>query len=78
MPVGFDCVLAEIISTLARCTHECLRSAELSALLAQLRHGFPSNTVVWFYPDLPQQLTAVVALVEQSQGELNFNYALIA
>ena len=46
-PVAFDCVLAEVISTLARRTHERRRSAELSALLAQLRHDFPSNTIAW-------------------------------
>lgn len=77
-PVVFDCVLAEVISTLARRTHEHRRISELSALLAQLRHDFPANTIVWLYPDLPQQYAAVVALVEQTQGELNFNDALIA
>ena len=74
----FDCVLAEAISTLARRTHEKRRTAQLPALLAQLKAEFPTKSILWLYPDLPNLYDEVVALVEQTDGELNFNDALIA
>jgi predicted nucleic acid-binding protein len=36
----FDCVLSEVISTLARRTHEKRRQAELTTLLEQLKTKF--------------------------------------
>ena len=47
-------------------------------LLERIRTQFPASTLVWLYPDLPKQYDEVIALVEQTGGELNFNDALIA
>ncbi len=77
-PVVFDCVLAEAISALARRTHEKRRTAQLPALLAQLKAEFPTKSILWLYPDLPNLSDDVIALVEQTDGEMNFNDALIA
>src|SRR5258708_2860536 len=77
-PIIFDCVLSEVISTLARRTHEKRRAALLPELLAKIRSQLPTKSIVWLNPDLPQQYDEVVNRVEQSQGELNFNDALIA
>ena len=77
-PVIFDCVLAEVISTLARRTHEKRRAALLPALIVNIRLKFPTRSIVWLYPDLPRLYDEVVDLVESSAGELNFNDALIA
>ena len=77
-PVVFDCVLTEAISTLARRTHEKRRTAQVSTLLARLKAEFPTKSIVWLYPDLPHLYDDVVALVEQTDGEMNFNDALIA
>ena len=77
-PVIFDCVLSEVISTLARRTHEKRRASVLPALLASIRSRFPTKSIVWLYPDLPRLYEEIVALVETSAGELNFNDALIA
>ena len=77
-PVIFDCVLTEVVSTLARRTHEKRRATQLGTLLTQLKTQFPTKSVVWLYPDLPKVYEEVIALVEQSSGELNFNDALIA
>jgi len=77
-PVVFDCVLAEAVSILARRTHEKRRASQLSMLLSHLRSRFPTKSIVWLYPDLPNLYDDVVTLVEQSIGELNFNDALIA
>ena len=74
----FDCVLSEVISTLARRTHEKRRPADLPELIKQLKAQFPAKSITWLYPDLPQLYDEVLALVEQSGGELNFNDALIA
>lgn len=74
----FDSVLAEVISTLARRTHEKRRTADLSTLLAQIRARFPAKSITWLYPDLPLLYDQVLDLVEQSSGELNFNDALLA
>ncbi len=75
---AFDCVLTEAISTLARRTHEKRRTAQVSTLLARLKAEFPTKSIVWLYPDLPNLYDDVVALVEQTDGEMNFNDALIA
>ncbi len=74
----FDCVLAEVISTLARRTHEKRRSTDFSELTARIKNRFPTKVITWLYPDLPGMFDSVTALVEQSGGELNFNDALIA
>ena len=74
----FDCVLSEVISTLARRTHEKRRQAELTTLLEHLKIQFPANSITWLYPDLPRIYEEVVGLVQLSMGELNFNDALIA
>jgi predicted nucleic acid-binding protein len=77
-PYIFDCVIAEVISTLARRIHEKRREAEFSTILGQLRKQFPTKSITWLYPDLPRLYEDVVTLVDQSRGALNFNDALIA
>ena len=74
----FDCVLAEVISLLARRTHEQRRAASFSDLVARLQTRFPTKLITWLYPDLPGEYDAIVKLVSQTNGELNFNDALIA
>jgi predicted nucleic acid-binding protein len=76
--VIFDCVMVEVVSILARRTHEKRRTADLSGLLARLRTEFPTRTITWLYADLAERYDEVVVLVEQSNGELNFNDAFIA
>lgn len=77
-PVIFDCAITEVISIIARRTHEKRRAAELTVLLQHIRARFPTHSLVWLYQDLPNRYDEVVALVEQTGGELNFNDALIA
>jgi predicted nucleic acid-binding protein len=73
----FDCVTAEVISALARRIHEKRRAANLPDLVAQLKSRFPTKALTWLYPDLPQHYEQVLALVEETGGERNFNDALI-
>lgn len=77
-PVIFDCVLAEAVSILGRRTHEKRRTAQLAHLIDQLQVQFPSRMIVWLSPDWPKLYDEIVVLVKQSNGELNFNDALIA
>lgn len=74
----FDCVLAESVSTLARRVHEKRRTSDLSTLFDRVRARFPTRTISWLYPEVPGMYDQIVALVEQTAGELNFNDALIA
>ncbi len=76
--VVFDCVMAESISILARRIHEKRRDLDLKSLLDRTKAKFPTKSIVWLYPDLPEQYDSVVDLIEQSNGELSFNDALIA
>lgn len=77
-PVMFDCVLAETISTLARRLHEKRRRGNLDLLLTTLREGYPSDEVEWLFPEVPMRYAEVIDLIRSSEGELNFNDALIA
>ena len=76
--IAFDCVLAEAIGTLSRRVHEKRRTVDLKALLDRIKAKFPTKSIVWLYPTLPEQYENVIDLIEQSNGELNFNDALIA
>lgn len=74
----FDCVLSEAISTLARRLHEKRRSGNVLELLTRLEQEFPKSKLTWIYRDLEQHYDSVVALIKETEGELNFNDALIA
>lgn len=76
--VAFDCVLAEAVSTLARRVHEKRRVIDLKTLFERVRAEFPTRSISWLYPEVPHLYDEIVALVEQTAGELNFNDALIA
>lgn len=74
----FDCVLAEAISTLSRRFHEKRRSGDLADLFIRLEERFPKTQITWLYQDLSQLYDQVVGLVRETNGEPNFNDALIA
>jgi predicted nucleic acid-binding protein len=76
--VVFDCVLAETISVVARRFHEKQREKDLTALLDNIIESYPPENISWILPRLPQKYFTVLDLVRASNGELNFNDALIA
>ncbi|WP_420641247.1 type II toxin-antitoxin system VapC family toxin [Candidatus Leptofilum sp.] len=76
--VIFDCVIAEAVSVLARRFHEKRRDGEFSNLLTQIHESYPPSAISWIMRDLPQNYLAILELVRTSEGELNFNDALIA
>jgi len=73
----FDCVLAEAISTMARRIHEQPRTADLDHLLARISADDLREDILWVLPDVPVLYDDIVELVRSSNGELNFNDALI-
>ena len=59
----FDFMLAEVISALARRTHEKRRPTAFSKLVAGLKTRFPTKVVTWVYPDLPADYDDVLTAV---------------
>ena len=74
----FDCVLAEAVSTIARRLHEKRREGDLSTIIERLEEYCPRPRITWVLPDVPRLYSTILDLVQESQGELNFNDALIA
>ncbi len=50
----------------------------MPSLLAHLKAEFPTKSILWLSPDLPNLYDDIIGLVEQTDGEMNFNDALIA
>jgi predicted nucleic acid-binding protein len=76
--IYFDCVVAESISAVARRLHEKGRGAEIDELLTRLVTLVPAGLITWILPDVPRMYMEAIGLVRSSQGELNFNDALIS
>jgi predicted nucleic acid-binding protein len=76
--VYLDCVLNEVISVLARRTHEQRRPEQLDALLDQLATLVPVRDITWISGEIKRLYDQVVELVRDSAGALNFHDALIA
>lgn len=74
----FDCVLAEMVSTLARRLHEKRRDADLDDLLTQIMTRCPVEQVTWVMPDVPALYVEIMEQIRASGGELNLNDALLA
>ena len=75
----FDCVVTESISVVARRLLEKGEvSANIEALLNQLKTQVPYDTITWILPDVPRLYPEVLDLIRSSSGALNFNDALIA
>lgn len=78
MPVNLDCAVAEAASVLARRLHEKKHYDEVPLMLEHLNTHIPPQRIIWILPDVPRLYPAVLALMRESGGELNFNDALMA
>lgn len=76
--IYFDCVIAESVSTLLRRLHEKQQFTAIQQLLDAATDSFPPERLTWIMPDTPRLYAQILALIESSLGELNFNDALIA
>jgi predicted nucleic acid-binding protein len=76
--VYFDCVVAEALSAAVRRLHERRQSHRIPAVLERFRHELPGAAITWILRDTERLGEPILALVEQSNGDLNFHDALIA
>ena len=76
--IYFDCVIAETVSVATRRLQEKARIAEIDMLLDRIVTNFPQDSLTWISLDIPALYSEIIALMRSSQGELNFNDALIA
>lgn len=76
--IYFDCVIAEALSTAVRRLHERRQSERIPAVIQRFRHELPGAAITWVLPDTERLYEPILALVEQSNGILNFHDALIA
>lgn len=76
--VNFDCAVTEAASVLVRRLHEKGRGAAAQRMLEHLNTYIPSQQIVWILPDVPRLYLHVLELMRASDGELNFNDALMA
>jgi len=77
-PVYFDCAVTEAVSAAIRRLHEKGRTVEALELLNRLEPLVPRKNITWILPDVPYLYPKVLALMRTSDGELNFNDALMA
>jgi predicted nucleic acid-binding protein len=76
--IYFDCAIAETISTATRRLREKKRIDEIDPLLDRILTSFPLDSLTWINFDIPALYSDILSLVRASEGELNFNDALIA
>ncbi len=73
-----DCVVIETVGVLCRRSEEQARSHQLPTLITDLEHRVPRQRMTWTGRKLRRLYPNVIDLVRQSNGQLNFNDALIA
>jgi predicted nucleic acid-binding protein len=76
--IYFDCVIAEALSTAVRRLHERRQAERIPSVLQRFRHELPIAGITWVLPDSERLYEPILALVEQTNGLLNFYDALIA
>ncbi len=76
--IYFDCVTTETVSVIARRLHEKQRSDEIGRMIDRLLTRTPADTISWLLSDVPRLYLEALSLMRSSNGELNFNDALIA
>jgi predicted nucleic acid-binding protein len=76
--VYFDCVMNETVSVLARRARERKRTEEFTGLFANLVSTVPQQSITWLSTETERLYPDIMALVRDSDGDLNFHDALIA
>lgn len=54
------------------------RTNEFGEVLRKLKKLVPGRLITWVYPRVPELYRAILNLVEEHKGKLNFHDALIA
>ncbi len=76
--IYLDCTLIETVGVLCRRTEERKRTEKISSLLDLFEQRFPKENITWLNGETQRLFGEVLKFVRQSQGQLNFNDALIA
>ncbi|MFZ2070270.1 MAG: type II toxin-antitoxin system VapC family toxin [Halobacteriota archaeon] len=76
--VYLDCVLNEVISVVGRRFEEKGRTNEFDGVLRKIKKKIPEGSITWVYPRVPELYKAILNLVGEHKGKLNFHDALIA
>jgi predicted nucleic acid-binding protein len=75
--VYFDCVINETVSVLARRATERRRTEEFGGLFASLTSSVPPQLITWLSAETERLYPEIMALVRDSDGDINFHDALI-
>ena len=73
-----DCVINETTSVLVRRLREQKRQGEVVKLLDEIERLFPASALTWTYPGIVDEWAAVLGIIRESGGKLNFHDALLA
>lgn len=73
-----DCVVNETVSVLARRARERRRTEEFADLLTSLTSSVPQRMITWISTRTEYLYPEIMALVRDTDGDLNFHDALIA
>jgi len=76
--VHLDCVLNEVISVLGRRFEETGRTNEFDGALRKLKKKVPDRSITRVYPCIPELYKAILNLVSEHKGKLDFHDALVA
>jgi predicted nucleic acid-binding protein len=76
--VYFDCVVNETVSVLARRARERRRTEEFADLFATLISSVPRQAITWISTQTECLYAEIMAMVRDTDGDLNFHDALIA
>ncbi len=76
--VYLDCVVAETISVIVRRAEEQHYQGNIAMLFHPLKTKIPSENITWIFDEVPRLYDAILNLMQTSNGNLNFNDALIA
>lgn len=76
--VYLDCVVAETISVIVRRAEEQHYQGDIALLFHPLQSKIPPENITWIFDEVPRLYDAILDLMQESNGTLNFNDALIA
>lgn len=76
--VYFDCVIAEIVTTVNRRLFEKSRFLEIEQFFTRLDSLAPERKITWVLSHVQDHYADILRLIRSTSGELNFHDALIA
>ena len=72
-----DCVINEMIGVISRRLREQRRVGEIAELIEKIENDFPPSALTWTYPTVQDEWPAILTIIRESKGKLNFHDALL-